>query len=476
MDNFNTSNTFNVYKDIQARTNGEIYIGVVGPVRTGKSTFIKNFMELLVIPGMEDIHSKERTIDELPQSSQGKTIMTTEPKFIPKEAALVSFGEDSSAKVRLIDCVGFMVEGASGHIENEQERMVKTPWFPEEIPFTQAAEIGTKKVINDHSTVGIVITTDGSFGELERENYIPPELKTIQELKKLKKPFIVVLNTSHPFSEETLNLSEQMRKEYDACVLPVNCKQLKISDIHSIMSELLNSFPITQVNFQLPKWVEMLSNDHWLKKDCIENIKNIVDNLWIISQVNKNNLTASSPYIHEIKLDSLHLENGEVDIQDEEALIQILKELSEKRTQYNLLSEASNQVQYKGYGIVIPSYEDITIDTPEVVKHGNKYGVKIKANAPSIHMIKANIETEIAPIVGSEEQAQDLIRYINQNAAENVDGLWDTNIFGKSIKQLVDDGIKAKVNKLTEESQLKLQETIQKVINDSNGGLVCIII
>ncbi|MFA9463639.1 MAG: stage IV sporulation protein A [Velocimicrobium sp.] len=497
MDNLNTSSTFHVYNDIKTRTNGEIYIGVVGPVRTGKSTFIKNFMEILVIPGMEDVHSKERTIDELPQSSQGKTIMTTEPKFIPKEAALISFGDESKAKVRLIDCVGFMVEGASGHIENEQERLVKTPWFEEEIPFTQAAEIGTKKVITDHSTVGIVITTDGSFGELERQNYIEPELRTIEELKKFRKPFIVVLNSNHPFSEETVELASKLSHEYGVKVIPINCKQLKQSDIHAIIKELLDSFPVTRINFQLPKWAEMLDNNHWLKKDCIHTIRSILSNVSIISQVTQDNFKTSSDFINQIKLNSIHLENGEVEaevefdnqyyydilsdlvgmqIGDEEELICLLKELSEKRSQYDLLSEASNQVQYKGYGIVIPSHEDISLEAPEIVKHGNKFGVKIKANAPSIHMIKANIETEIAPIVGSEEQAQDLIRYIAQNATENSDGIWDTNIFGKTIKQLVDDGIKTKVNRLTDESQVKLQETIQKVINDSNGGLVCIII
>lgn len=497
MDNSNTSNAFNVYKDIQARTNGEIYIGVVGPVRTGKSTFIKNFMELLVIPGIEDVHSKERTIDELPQSSQGKTIMTTEPKFIPKEAAMISFGDDSKAKVRLIDCVGFMVDGASGHIENEQERLVKTPWYDEEIPFTQAAEIGTKKVIMDHSTVGIVITTDGSFGELERGNYVAPEKRTIEELKKYRKPFIVVLNTNHPYSDETLGLADAMSQEYGVKVLPVNCKQLKSNDIHVIMKELLDSFPITRINFNLPKWAEMLDNDHWLKKDCINNIRMILGKMSIISQAIPENFENDSEFINQIKLDNIHLENGEVDvlidfdnqyyynilsdlvgmpIANEEELIKMLKELAGKKVQYDHLAEANDQVQYKGYGIVIPSFDDITVETPEVVKHGNKYGVKIKANAPSIHMIKANIETEIAPIVGSEEQAQDLIRYISQNAAENPEGIWDTNIFGKSIKQLVDEGIKTKVNRLTDESQVKLQETIQKVINDSNGGLVCIII
>lgn len=496
MDNYNT-NTYDIYKDISVRTNGEIYIGVVGPVRTGKSTFIKQFMDLLVIPNMEDVHSRERAIDELPQSAQGKTIMTTEPKFIPKEAAEIPFGEEGMAKVRLIDCVGFMVEGASGHIENEQERLVKTPWFEQEIPFTQAAEIGTKKVITDHSTVGIVVTTDGSFGELPRESYETPELKTIEELKKYKKPFIVLLNTSHPYSEEAKTLSKELAAKYGVRVVPVNCKQLKQNDIHYIMESLLSSFPISRLNFSLPKWAEMLDNDHWLKKDCIANIKNFMSRISLISHVVPDNFTYDNQYIDQVKIDGIHLESGIVDInitfdnqyyyeilsdlagvpiEDEQSLIQILKELSEKKVQYDLLGEASEQVQFKGYGIVIPPLDEITIDTPQVVKHGNKYGVKIKASAPSIHMIKANIETEIAPIVGTEAQAKDLIAYINQGTAENPEGIWDTNIFGKSIKQLVDEGIKAKVGKLTDESQLKLQETIQKVINDSNGGLVCIII
>lgn len=401
------------------------------------------------------------------------------------------------AKVRLIDCVGFMVEGASGHIENEQERLVKTPWFEQEIPFTQAAEIGTKKVITDHSTVGIVITTDGSFGELPRESYEAPELKTIEELKKYKKPFIVLLNTSHPYSEEAKTLSKELAAKYGVRVVPVNCKQLKQNDIHYIMESLLSSFPISRLNFSLPKWAEMLDNDHWLKKDCIANIKNFMSRISLISHVVPDNFTYDNQYIDQVKIDAIHLESGIVDInitfdnqyyyeilsdlagvpiEDEQSLIQILKELSEKKVQYDLLGEASEQVQFKGYGIVIPPLDEITIDTPQVVKHGNKYGVKIKASAPSIHMIKANIETEIAPIVGTEAQAKDLIAYINQGTAENPEGIWDTNIFGKSIKQLVDEGIKAKVGKLTDESQLKLQETIQKVINDSNGGLVCIII
>lgn len=488
---------FNVYKDIQARTNGEIYIGVVGPVRTGKSTFIKRFMDLLVIPGIEDEHSKERAIDELPQSAAGKTIMTTEPKFIPKEAANIQLSGDTSVKIRLIDCVGYMVDGASGHIENEQERMVKTPWFDHEIPFTEAAELGTKKVINEHSTIGIVITTDGSFGEIPRVSYETAEGRTITELKKLGKPFIVLLNSNRPYSEDTIALADNISNKYGVAVMPINCEQLRKDDIHKVMEQILSVFPISQLEFYVPKWVEMLPNDHWMKVDLLNNVRALLDNLSIIRDINASNLTAESEFIKNVKLDQIEMENGNVrisfDFDDkyyyqilsdligvpitgEYQLIATLRELATKKNEYNKVGNACDEVRYKGYGIVTPSMEEITIEEPELIKHGNKFGVKIKALAPSIHMIKANIETEIAPIVGSEEQANDLIKYIAESTKDNPEGIWATNIFGKSIKQLVDDGITTKVNKLTDESQLKLQETIQKVVNDSNGGLVCIII
>lgn len=486
-----------IYKDIQARTGGEIYIGVVGPVRTGKSTFIKRFMDLMVIPRMEDVHSRERAIDELPQSAAGKTIMTTEPKFIPKEAAELSLSEDTKAFIRLIDCVGYMVDGAAGHIENEQERMVKTPWFEEEIPFTQAAELGTRKVITDHSTVGIVITTDGSFGEIPRENYQPAEERTIKELKKLGKPFIVLLNSNRPYSEDTKALADSLSEKYDVAVSSVNCQQLKKEDIEQIMAQMLSAFPISRVNFYLPKWVEMLSGNHWLKQDLLAQVKEIIAGLSLIKDAKQEHLETKSPYIRRFKLDKINLQNGNVDInvdfdsqyyyqilsdvvgekiEGEYQLFSILKELAEKKKEYEKVGSALNEVRQRSYGVVTPSLSEIRLDEPEVIKHGSRYGVKIKALAPSIHMISADIETEIAPIVGSKEQAEDLIRYIAANGRDDEQGIWETNIFGKSIRELVEDGIENKVHKLTDDSQLKLQETIQKVINDSNGGLVCIII
>ena len=488
---------FDVYNDIQARTGGEIYIGVVGPVRTGKSTFIKRFMDLLVIPSIADVHSKERAIDELPQSAAGRMIMTTEPKFIPKEAAEITFDDETKVKIRLIDCVGYMVEGAAGHIEDQHERMVKTPWFESEIPFTQAAELGTKKVINDHSTIGIVVTTDGSFGELPRASYKTPEEKTITELKNIGKPFIVLLNTTKPYSVETIQAAQEMSQEYDVPVMPVNAEQLKKDDITKIMENILSVFPISEVDFYMPKWAEMLPADHWLKIDLIQSIKELFEEFTQVKDARVNNFDTNSQYVKRFKVDNVDMQDGTVKVNvefddmyyykilsdligvpitGEYQLISTLKDLSSKKSEFEKVSYATDQVKAKGYGIVSPVQGEITIEEPEIMKHGNKYGVKIKATAPSVHMIKANILTEVAPIVGTEEQAKDLINFINENAKENPEGIWDTNIFGKTVRQLVDDGINTKIGKLTDESQLKLQETMQRIINDSNGGLVCIII
>lgn len=488
---------FDVYNDIQARTGGEIYIGVVGPVRTGKSTFIKRFMDLLVIPNIEDVHSRERAIDELPQAAAGRTIMTTEPKFIPKEAAEITFDDDKKVKIRLIDCVGYMVDGAAGHIEDQHERMVKTPWYDYEIPFTQAAEIGTKKVINDHSTIGIVVTTDGSFGELPRLSYMAPEEKTISELKHLGKPFIVLLNTSKPYSMETMKLADDMSQYYDVPVMPVNAEQLKKDDITKIMETIVSVFPITEMDFFMPKWAEMLPADHWLKVDLIDSVKTLFQNVSQVKDAKAQNMDTDSNYVKKFKIDNVDMQNGtvavNVDFDDkyyyqilsdligepingEYQLISTLKDLAAKKTEFEKVSSAASQVKAKGYGIVSPRKEEIRIEDPELMKHGSKYGVKIKATGPSIHMIKADIVTEVAPIVGTEEQAKDLINYITTNAKENPEGIWETNIFGKTVRQLVDDGITSKMNKLTDDSQLKLQETMQRIINDSNGGLICIII
>lgn len=494
MDNINTS-AYDIYRDISQRTKGDIYIGVVGPVRTGKSTFIKRFMDLMVLPKMEDVHSKERTIDELPQSAQGKTIMTTEPKFVPKETAKIALTEDVNVNVRLIDCVGYMVDGASGHMEEGEERMVKTPWFDYEIPFTQAAEIGTQKVIKEHSTIGVVVTTDGSFTELPREAYLRAEERTIQELKKLGKPFVVLLNTPKPYSEDAIRMAEELQEKYKVTVLPVNCEQLRKDDILHILESILYEFPIARVDFYMPKWVEMLEDNHKIKANIIENARNILQGVTYARDWKRQDFTPTGEYVKRMKSDGIDLAKGcirvvmEIDeayyyenmseltgvpIQGEYQLISMVKELAKMKEEYGKVANAMEAVRQKGYGVVSPQLNDIEIQEPVLIHHGNKFGVKIKAQSPSIHLIRANIETEIAPIIGSEEQANDLISYIK--GSRDGEGLWQTNIFGKSIGELVEDGIRSKITMMDDESQLKLQETMQKIVNDSNGGLVCIII
>lgn len=489
-------NTFNLYKDIETRTGGEIYIGIVGPVRTGKSTFIKRFMDVLVLPKMGDEHARARTQDELPQSASGKTIMTTEPKFVPKEAAQIMLAEDITAKIRLIDCVGYMVEGATGHIENDEERQVKTPWFDYEIPFTKAAGIGTRKVIHDHSTIGIVITTDGSIGEIPRENYRPAEERTIQELKSIGKPFIVLVNTVKPYSEEAKKAAKEIEEANGVTAFPVNCEQLREEDIHRILEQILFAFPVSELRFYVPKWVEMLPRDHKIKADMLTYVKEVLNQVSEIRDVAGMVKTPESPYISEVKTGEISMDTGcvsvEIKVDDsyyyemlsdmtgtnisgEYDLIGTMKELSALRKEYESVKDAMEAVKMKGYGVVSPGREEIQLDEPVVIRQGNKFGVKIHSEAPSIHMIRANIETEIAPIVGSEQQAQDLIKYISE-AAQSPEGVWGTNIFGKSIEELVMDGMRNKITMINDESQVKLQDTMQKIVNDSNGGMVCIII
>lgn len=489
-----------LYKDIENRTGGEIYIGVVGPVRTGKSTFIKKFMDLLVIPNMEDVHNRERTKDELPQSAAGKTIMTTEPKFIPKEAANVILNSNTAVKIRLIDCVGYMVDGATGHIENNEERMVKTPWFEYDIPFSKAAEIGTKKVINDHSTIGVVVTTDGSFGELTREQYEEAEERTIKELKSLNKPFIVLLNTTRPDDEQALKLSELLMIKYGVTVMPVNCNQLKKDDINRILSAVLMEFPVSEIMFFMPGWVELLNSEHDIKSSIIKFARDVLNKgtyMKAFDEQGLRELIGDNQYISGVNISEKDLSTGVIRIQIEIAenyyyevisqftgqnisneyeLIMTIKGLSEKKEEFDKISAALEQVQAKGYGVVMPSKNEIVMDEPEVIKNGTKYGVKIKAEAPSIHLIKANVQTELAPIVGDEPQAKDLMEFIKSNGKDGMEGIWNTNIFGKTIEQIVTDGIRTKIDKLSDETQTKMQETLQKITNDSKGGVICIII
>lgn len=487
--------TYNIYKDIQARTNGEIYIGVVGPVRTGKSTFVRRFMELAVLPNMEENQRKE-VRDQLPLSGSGKLITTVEPKFIPKEAARIQIEEEVDAKIRLIDCVGFLVPDSGGNMEDGKERMVKTPWFGYEIPFHQAAETGTRKVIEEHSSIGIVLTCDGSFGDIPRENFIDSEEKTIAELKKAGKPFLVLINSQKPYKEETLNLAEELRKKYEVSVLSVNCEQLRKDDVSRILEKILYEFPIVQMEFYIPKWVEMLPFDHYLKERLLLEIKALMGKTRYVKDISREPFLLDCEYVRKMTPEKIDLSTGKVrihvdmdevwyytilsemtgvEISDEYELIHTMQELAKMKEEYVKVQGAISSVRGKGYGVVTPDQSEIRLEEPVVIKQGSKYGVKIKSVSPSIHMIRANIETEIAPIVGSEEQAKDLISYI-KGSEERKESIWQTNIFGKSIEELVEDGIHTKLVQIGEESQVKLQDTMQKIVNDSKGGMVCIII
>lgn len=487
--------TFSVYKDIQARTDGQLLAGVVGPVRTGKSTFIRRFMEVLALPSLKEEQQAEIK-DTLPVSGSGKLITTVEPKFIPRDALQVMLGEDIPVKLRLIDCVGYLIPEASGNLEDGRERMVKTPWFDYEIPFHQAAELGTKKVIREHSTIGFLVTCDGSFGEIPRENYVSSEERTVKELKETGKPFLIILNSQKPFKEETRQLAQQLQEKYQVSVLPVNCEQLRKDDVIRILEKILYEFPIRQMEFYIPKWVELLPVTHPLKADLITHIRTMMQQYRFVRDICRKSPVMDSEYVSKLEMKGvdlstgiikIHLEINEkyyykmlsemtgVDIEGEYQLIHILKEMSVMKNEYQKVQNAISSVRGCGYGVVVPEKEEIELEEPSLIRQGNKFGVKIKSTSPSIHMIKANIETEIAPIVGSEEQAKDLISYIKENASgEN--GIWQTNIFGKSIEQLVEDGIRTKIAQISEESQIKLQDTMQKIVNDSKGGLVCIII
>ena len=428
---------FQVYKDIEARTGGEIYIGVAGPVRTGKSTFIKRFMELMVLPKLPEGHLKAIARDELPQSAAGKTIMTTEPKFIPKEAAEIALEDGITARVRLVDCVGFMVEGAAGHEENGEERLVKTPWYDHEIPFTQAAEIGTRKVIRDHSTIGIAVTADGSFGELKRNDYLEAENETVRELKEIGKPFVMLLNSARPYAEETRELAERLEKDHGVTVLPMNCEQLKREDVEAILATVLKEFPVTELRFHIPRWMEILPEDHPLKAAAIESAREILKKADQMKDVGGENLAPAGEGIREMTVSRMEMADGTVEIQvkteescyfkvisefsgvpvrDEYELFHTMARLSSMESEYEKVKNALSQVRARGYGIVMPHRSEIVLEEPELIRHGNKYGIKIHAQAPSINLIKAHIETEIAPIVGSEEQARDLIAYIKKSA------------------------------------------------------------
>lgn len=488
---------YEIIKDISQRTNGDIYLGVVGAVRTGKSTFIKKCIENLVVPNIKDEYERKRCLDEVPQTAQGKTIMTIEPKFVPSTAATIEI-EDFKANIRLIDCVGYVIDAAKGYEDENGPRMVRTPWYDEEIPFVEAAEIGTEKVIRDHSTIGIVVTTDGSFGELKREDYLSAETQVINELKEIGKPFIVVLNSSHPTHPDTERLKDELINEYKVPVIPVSVETMKEKEIYDILREALFEFPVISVNVNMPDWIACLSHKHPIKKEYIEKIKESVIDVdkvrdvdTIIEHFN------GSEYIDKAYLSDVNTSNGEVtitleapnglyntvlneiigtEINSKAKLISLFQEFNETKEEYDQFKEAINMVKKTGYGTSFPTIKDMKLDTPEIIKQGTRYGVKLKAVAPSIHMIRVDVESTFEPIIGSETQSKELIDNLMKDYEQDPASVWKSEMFGRSLDNIVQEGIRGKLSMMPDNIRNKLQTTLTKVVNKGSNNMIAIVI
>ena len=486
-----------VCREIGARTGGEILIGVVGPVRTGKSTLIKQFMEQLVLPAIENDDARLRARDELPQSAAGRTIMTTEPKFIPENAVPLQLEGGGECRIRLIDCVGYMVDGAMGHEENEKPRMVKSPWFDEEIPFDLAAETGTRKVIRDHSTIGIVVTTDGTISEIPRENYLPAEQRVVEELEALGKPFVILLNSTHPDAPETQALAAQLEQSYGRSVLPVSCIDLDRAALHEILRRVLYEFPVRELDFAIPRWVTMLDSGHWLQTEIYTAAMEFSEQIARMKDVPAQNSALASDSVERSALSGMNLSEGVVRVTvllkpdvfyrvlseqtglaigDEAGLMPCIIELAKAKREYEKIRSALEQVEATGYGIVMPTIDELSLEEPEIIRQGGRYGVRLEASAPSIHMLKAVIHTEINPIVGTEKQSEDLVQSLLGDFESDPERLWESNIFGKSLHELVNEGLQNKLLHMPQEARGRLQDTLEKVINDGCSGLICILL
>ncbi len=488
----------NIYKDISERTNGDIYIGVVGPVRTGKSTFIKRFMDTIVIPNMDSDYKRDRAVDEMPQSAAGRTIMTTEPKFVPEQAVTVNIDQTATFSVRMIDCVGYIVPSALGYIEDDNPRMVRTPWYNDPIPFNMAAEIGTKKVITEHSTIGLVVTTDGSISDIPREEYEEAEERVIDELKKINKPFIVLLNCVEPETSEAAALAEQLQKKYGVPVLPVNCLKMEEKEIRMILAKVLFEFPVREIRVDMPKWISSLEKDHWLRSGVYSAIQTAAAKVGRIREVeNIIGEVNQCEYVDSAKTVSIQLGSGNarigislqpnlfyqvlgektgLEISDEGSLMDQVLKMAEMKKQYDRIKDAYHDVEENGYGIVMPTIDELSLEEPEIIRQGGKYGIRLKAAAPSIHMMKTRITTEITPIVGSEQQSQELVEYILKEFESNPSQIWESNIFGKSLHELVNEGLHNKLTRMPEDARDKIRETVERIINEGCNGLICIIL
>ena len=487
-----------IFRDIAERTSGDIYVGVVGGVRTGKSTFIKRMMELLVIPNIADEDDKIRSTDELPQSGAGKTIMTTEPKFVPNEAVEVPIGGNLTVKIRMVDCVGYKVEGAIGYEEDGEPRMINTPWFEEAVPFQEAAEIGTRKVISEHSTIGLLMTTDGSITDIPRENYVEAEERVINELKEIKKPFIVILNSTDPYSLETQELASEIEAIHNVPVLPVNVARLMEEDILAIMEEVLFEFPVSEVNITLPRWIEELEDDHWLHIDFekaiqsnisevhrLRDIESAVEGIGNLNTVDKvtlkqldlgtGNVSIEIAAKPEIFYNVLASETG-YSIEGEHDIYRLMGELAATKKEYDKVAQGIREVREKGYGVVTPILEEMVLEEPVLIRQGGRFGVKLKASAPSLHIIRADITTEITPLIGTEKQCEELVQYMLNEFEENPEKIWKSALFGKSLDEVVREGIQNKLHHMPENAQKKLRDTLQRIVNEGSGGLICIII
>ena len=488
----------NIFQDIAERTGGDIYLGVVGPVRTGKSTFIRKFMELMVIPNIEHPADQERARDELPQGAAGRTIMTAEPKFVPAEAVDIVIRDGVNARVRMADCVGYSVPGALGYEEDEGPRMVMTPWFEDAIPFQEAAEYGTRKVITDHSTVGLVVLTDGTITDISRENYLESEERVIQELKELNKPFVVLLNSVQPFTQETGELVQELEARYNVPVLPVNCLSLTREDILRILEEALYEFPVREVNINLPRWIEELELQHWLRVQFEEAVRDSLEDVQRLRDIDGSiDRLAQKDIVLDVTLQEMNLATGvaTIDVLEQEDLFfqimeeisgfrlegdhdlfRLVKEFSLAKKEYDKVSQALREVRETGYGIVTPQLDEMQLDDPEMIKQGGRYGVRLRAKAPSLHIIRADIATEVTPIIGTEKQCEDMVRYMLDEFQDDPMKIWQTNIFGKTLSDLVREGIQSKVYRMPDNARGKLQDTLQRIVNEGSGGLICIII